>query len=565
MPGGLMNLVSQGQQNIILNGNPTKTFWKTTFKAYTNFGMQKFQLNYKGSPTLSLTTESVFTFDIPRNADLLADVFLSIQLPNIWSPIYPPQEITLNDGSTFWTDWSPYEFRWIKNLGAQIIRNVEIFAGGQVIQKYSGSYLLASVQRDFTGQKKQLFNEMIGEIPELVDPANANGRIGAYPNAYYTTNYAGPYPSIPARTLTIPLNTFFQLNTYQAFPLCAMQYNILSIRITLRPINEWFQIRDVTDFENGYPYVQPNFNDALMQMYRFLQPPPDVNLTTTSYVDTRSIWNANIYLESTYVFLSNNERNQFAQAAELIYPIKTVREIVFYDVTGTNKSELDSTGMVTNWMFYFQRSDVNLRNEWSNYTNWEYQNILPINVVDAPTSGTYEVTDPSGNIITIGPGQNEDGTATGLYINQDYNPANIKQIMIRMGILFDGEYRENIMSYDVYNYIEKYTRTSGGGNSDGLLVYNFSLNSNNALLQPSGAQSMSLYNKIELAYETIYPPIDINAQTLTICDPESGQIIGVNKPTWNIYQYNFNLFVFEETFNRLIFAGGNCALEYQYS
>ena len=31
MPGGLMQLVSQGQQNIILNSNPTKSFFKSTF------------------------------------------------------------------------------------------------------------------------------------------------------------------------------------------------------------------------------------------------------------------------------------------------------------------------------------------------------------------------------------------------------------------------------------------------------------------------------------------------------------------------------------------------------
>ena len=29
MPGGLMQLVSQGQQNIVLNGNPTKSFFKS--------------------------------------------------------------------------------------------------------------------------------------------------------------------------------------------------------------------------------------------------------------------------------------------------------------------------------------------------------------------------------------------------------------------------------------------------------------------------------------------------------------------------------------------------------
>ena len=32
MAGGLMQLVAQGQQNIILNGNPSKTFFKSTLK-----------------------------------------------------------------------------------------------------------------------------------------------------------------------------------------------------------------------------------------------------------------------------------------------------------------------------------------------------------------------------------------------------------------------------------------------------------------------------------------------------------------------------------------------------
>jgi hypothetical protein len=40
MAGGLMQLVSEGQQNIILNGNPSKTFLKATYARYTNFGMQ---------------------------------------------------------------------------------------------------------------------------------------------------------------------------------------------------------------------------------------------------------------------------------------------------------------------------------------------------------------------------------------------------------------------------------------------------------------------------------------------------------------------------------------------
>ena len=58
-----MNLVSIGQQNVILNGNPSKTFWKATYKKFTNFGLQKFRLDFEGTPILSLTGESTFVLE----------------------------------------------------------------------------------------------------------------------------------------------------------------------------------------------------------------------------------------------------------------------------------------------------------------------------------------------------------------------------------------------------------------------------------------------------------------------------------------------------------------------
>ena len=49
MPGGLLNIVAYGNQNIILNGNPSKTFYKCVYAKYTNFGLQKFRIDYSGS------------------------------------------------------------------------------------------------------------------------------------------------------------------------------------------------------------------------------------------------------------------------------------------------------------------------------------------------------------------------------------------------------------------------------------------------------------------------------------------------------------------------------------
>ena len=228
MAGGLMQLVSIGQQNLILNGNPSKTFWKAAYKKYTNYGKQNFRLDFEGTPSLSLTTESTFNFKIRRYADLLMDCYISINLPTIWSPIFPPQAVTQPDGSVVYTDWAPYNFQWIKDIGAQIISRITITCGNQKLQEYSGQYILASTQRDFSGKKLEMFNEMIGNVPELNDPANAGSRVNAYPNAFFagmpppnetSPNPAGAQPSIDGRNLIIPLGAWFNLVSTQALSL----------------------------------------------------------------------------------------------------------------------------------------------------------------------------------------------------------------------------------------------------------------------------------------------------------------------------------------------------------
>jgi hypothetical protein len=563
MPGGLMNLVSIGQQNIILNGNPSKTFFKSTYAQYTNFGLQKFRVDFDGSKTLRLSEPSTFTFKVPRYADLLMDCYLTIAMPNIWSPIMPPQTVAQSDGTTTYTDWAPYEFKWIDNLGAKMISKVSIVCGNYTLQEYSGDYLLAAVQRDFTGVKKDLFGEMSGNTPEMNNPGNSGSRVNSYPNAFYTPDLAGPEPSIRGRILYVPLNSWFGLKSQMAFPLTSLQYNELQIVVTLRPISELFQIRDVFDTTYNYPYIAPNFNLWYMQFYRFLQPPPDIELGITSYTDTRTLWNADVHLNCTYCFLSNEEERLFA-LEEQKYLIKQVREQRFFNVTGPNKVSLDSIGMISNWLFYFQRSDVNLRNEWSNYTNWPY-NYMPLDVVQASSGGDFLIyrTDAEGNQIPfyIGPGVNPSGNLTGLLVTSNYSPENDKMILVAMGVLLDGSYRENIQAAGIYNYIEKYTRTTGNA-PPGLYCYNFSINSNLSDLQPSGAMNMNRFSNIELEFTTIIPPLDPLAQSLSICDPQTGEVIAVNKPTWRIYDYNFNLTLFEERINIVNFIGGNVGLMY---
>lgn len=568
MTGGLLNIVSYGNQNIILNSNPKKSFFKTTYAKYTNFGMQKFRIDFTGLRNLRMSEESRFTFTVPRYAELVMDTYLVVTLPTIWSPIYPP----LSCGDA----WRPYEFRWIENLGTQMIKEITFSVGGQILQRMTGKYLLSQVQRDLNGTKRFLYDSMTGNTAELNDPANFSGRPGTYPNVYYNTSQQGPEPSIRGRRLYIPLNAWFCNNSRTAFPLVALQYNELQIDVVMRPVRELFVTRDINYAPHSItnstpmtpaevaqaPFIQPNFNEPEYQFYRFLQPPPVADISTSDvYSDKRTDWNADVHLLSTYCFLSAEESRVFA-SQEQKYLLKSAYEWDFKNVTGSHRVELQNTmGMVATWMFLFQRSDINLRNQWSNYTNWDYSNAIPDDVMPAPATGDYPNPCPTPSPPNIGPGVEPSGTLSGLFITRDYNVKNQREILQQLGILLNGSYRENMLEAGVYNYVEKYIRTTGSA-PFGLYIYNFGMDASNATYQPSGAINMSKFSTIELEFNTYPPPLDPSANYYTICDPETGIPIGVNKPQWRIYDYNYDLTVLEERYNVLTFIGGNCALMY---
>ena len=778
MTGGLLNIVSYGNQNVILNSNPKKSFFKTTYAKYTNFGLQKFRIDFTGLRNLRMSEESRFTFTVPRYAELLMDTYLVVTLPTIWSPIYPP--LSCSD------TWHPYEFRWIENLGTQMIKEVVFSVGGQMLQRMTGKYMLSQAQRDLNGTKQKMYDTMTGNTAELNDPANFSGRKGMYPNAFHNTSQQGGEPSIRGRKLYIPLNAWFCNNSRAAFPLVALQYNELQIDVIMRPVRELFVTRDITyphaDVAQA-PFIQPNFNEQEYQFYRFLQQPPAADVATTDvYADKRTDWNADVHLLSTYCFLSAEESRVFA-SQEQKYLLKESYEWDFKNITGSHRVQLQNTmGMVAAWTFMFQRSDINLRNQWSNYTNWAYAGVIPDDVVPAPPNGvfpnpcdiitntvldlkyydkndhativvsdndlkkfqldqritvTYDqlnyisgtissiigtsisflvthvetnavpiqiytstttttktlslqnseshsnifslkspefnyvgknyivqtatctfspistssasisfqlidntsgiaytspiihglvsstgfanAQDPTftysfincfiensdvfrlqfnssqlikwyfptgqasnayygtltgypvsyssgvvtieGGMPNIGPGMTPNGSPSGLFVTPDYSVENQREILQQLGILLNGSYRENMLESGVYNYVEKYARTTGLAPT-GMYVYNFGLDASTDTYQPSGAINMSKFSTIELEFVTYLPPLDPMAQFYTICDPETGIPVGVNKPQWRIYKYNYDLTVLEERYNVITFIGGNCALMY---
>lgn len=565
MAGGLLNLIALGNQNIILTGNPTKSFFKSTYSKYTNFGLQKFRIDQVGQTELDITKISKYSFKILRYGDLLMDIYLVVKLPKIWSPI-------LNYNG----EYRPYEFKWIKNIGCQIIKEVNITIDGTTIQKFSGHYLQNIVERDYDANKKALFDKMIGNISELNEPSKFANRNNNYPNAFnvdsISPDISGIEPSIADYNLYIPINSWFSMSSLMAFPLICLQYSEFVIDFTLRPIVELYTIKDVL-FDNStnpipynnFPQIQANQNELVYQFKRFIHPPPvrDLNINDDTYRNKSTIINSNIHLICTQCFLEEVERKYFAQNNQS-YLIREINEYNFEKAIKSNKIKIESKGLIRSWMWYFQRSDVASRNEWSNYTNWLYEDKIPNDLEKLRIASNYKYYSPYFSYSGIG----GIDVSKNIYITGNtpdiYSQTNQCEIMKNFAIICDGKYREQDFDSNIFSKIEKYTKSNGSCLKTGLYCYNFSLSTDPFKLQPNGAFNTNLFKTIEFEYNNYAnPPIDpISSNFTTICDPETGAIIGVTKDPTSIYKYNYNLHVIEEKYNMLLFQNGFAGLVY---
>ena len=528
MAGGLLNLISApNSESQYLTGNPQATFFYSTWNQHVNFGMQKFRIPYIGNQDLQQAGSPTFTFTIPRYGDLLMNTYLVINLPHIWSHVYQDPDTSNN---------YPYEFKWIKNIGCHIIEEITLFADGNPLQTYSGYYLRNMVERDFDNTKKDLFNRMTGNVPELYDPAKCTNN-GYYPNVHTENTEITMNPSINARTLYIPLNMWFSMSTYQTLPLVSLQYNTLSIVIKFRALRDLYVIRDVNNPNsknyNFTPYVKPSSTEPSQNLSQFTQ--------SSKLDDNTALPLFDIHLIGTYIFLSEDQRTYFAKNT-MTYIYKEIREEIIPNIVGNGKIDILSNGLISNWMWFFQRSDIDKRNEWNNYTNLPYEKTNQSNnryIFDLSNNPSFYSGDNSNNLI---------------YYTPEYEIEDIQEIMQSIAIICDGAYRENEFQSGVYNYIEKYSLTPGNAKT-GLYCYGFTLDTNSSKIQPQGVFNTNFFKKTEFELKTITPNIDLNNNVKYVCD-ENGDILSITKNNQNLYQYTYTMILQEERYNFLVFQNG---------
>ena len=268
MGGGLMQLVAYGAQDVYLTGNPQITYWKVTYRRYTNFAMESIEQTFNGQADFGRRV----TCTISRNGDLAYSTILQVTLPQIGQD--------LNSGGDVYA-------RWLDFPGEQLISQVEVEIGGQRIDRHYGDWMHIWNQLTMSAGQEKGYYSMVGnttQLTYLTDPNFSNVDGPCQSDA--PRQICAPRNALPETTLYVPLQFWFCKNPGLALPLIALQYHEVRINIDLRPIDEClWAVSTLSSDTSGSIKVSQAYNQSLV--------------AASLFVD--------------YVFLDTDERRRMAQ------------------------------------------------------------------------------------------------------------------------------------------------------------------------------------------------------------------------------------------------------------
>lgn len=324
MAGGLIQLLAWGSQNIKLNGNPSITFFKQVLKSHSNFSMESIRVNLNRSDA-NIYAPTTFKAKLQRHGDLVQQIYFVFELPDI-----------LPNSS---------QFKWVDNIGESIVDNYSINIGGVLADKQYGEFLHVSNMLSLGTDKREIYNKMIGNIPELNNPQLFTGK-------YPMTN-----PAIRSRKIYVPLNFWFNRDSAASLPLLCLQYSDTEITIEIRPIVQLYKL-----FVSGkYRAARTFLEHELMHNF--------VTDEFTKYLMSKSVVDIKAYLEVNYYFVDTKEREHIVFNNHE-YLIEQTNRLERFSLSQTNNIfELVLQNPVKEIIWVLKKNNLAENNDWFNFTD----------------------------------------------------------------------------------------------------------------------------------------------------------------------------------------------------
>jgi Major capsid protein N-terminus/Large eukaryotic DNA virus major capsid protein len=559
---GIMQLVNKGAQDHLVTGNPSFTHFRSVYKRHTDFAMEHYQLPFR-TTNLNLPQAGTLTLTarVERYAQLLNDCYLVLTLPNIYSPVvlFTPGGSYLQFNGN--SQAIGYEFAWCRNLGYNMIANVSILINGQEVVTHTGEWMKLYADMNFDANKKALVDQMVGNVPEMYDPANAFDRMNQYPHAISSSTIV-PEPSIAGRVLSIPLHFWFCEKVGTALPLVALQYSQVDIRVELRNMYQLFTVREVRpSLTKSGLRIAPDSSSTVYNMSNFLSPPTFSGPTDPNLVT----WKMNPYIEANYIFLSDGEHVHIAKTEHsfIIHQLDIQQANGQYGAA--NDVPVLMKNLCTQLVWIAQRSDRPQLNDYDNYTNWDSTYRLPPNANSFQSISTYFLSS---------------GAALNTNVSQ-------RDILLESNLILDGKDRFSAKPTHYFSQIQNYRHQTGKTITGIPGVYSYSFALDHHTGQPSGHINGSMFNKPILRNTYVQPPLTTafnttttvcvlkstaNSPNPTIVNPNAvnaqGQLVYrpgelvtiIRKQDAQTYEYTYDVRIFVESYNYLRVIGGVASL-----
>jgi len=222
-------------------------------------------------------------------------------------------------------------FAWVDRIGHSIIEYIDIYIGGQKIDKHLGDWINIWYELSANRNMEETYKKMIGDVEIL-------------------TNFDNKIK--PEYKLKIPLQFWFCRHGGLSIPLVAMQYHNVSINVKFRKIEEVAYIKE------SMIYVSKNRGEI------FIEDVPE-----ELKIDIK----ASIHFD--YIYLDSQERKRFAQSSHE-YLIEQVQTLDVQDIR-EHKYQLVLDNFVHPvkeiiWRIqkdkYVNNNNGNIKNRWNNYS-----------------------------------------------------------------------------------------------------------------------------------------------------------------------------------------------------
>ncbi len=395
---------------------------------------------------------------------------------------------------------------WVEKIAIYLFESIEIYIGSNLITKLTDNYI--NIYGELSYQNKDVYNELIGNIIEITEPTVTNN-----------SNII----------LYLPLPLWFSQSYGLAFPLIALQYNDLQLKIKTKKLTDVFFLAIEGD------KIQKN----TQVIEKFIEEQDNI---FTNKLEINTI------LE--FIFLDAIERKKFAQTGHE-YLITQQQYEMYKNILDNSSSYEINFFHCCKDLYWFLSKNYNINNlinkkyfdryylissvnysinsiNYINYLNLVYNPSYYFNIVNYVIDTNKINAEFEKNIIDINI-FNDDLNKLFSFQNLLYNPIENSTLNLNGSNLASYSYR-------YFNYVQPYSYY----NSDvslGINIYSFSLNPTE--VQPSGSCNFSRIPKVSLELNLINNFKDFNND-------------------------NYNLHVIGTNYNILRIIGGIEGLAYTY-